>query len=632
MQEHPIHTLERYWNFTSFRPLQEAIIQAVLNNDDVFVLMPTAGGKSLCYQIPGLMREGICIVISPLVALMNDQVTALKEKGIKAMAITSGLKKSDVDIMLDNCIYGNYKFLYLSPERLQQDIVQERIKQMNVNLIAVDEAHCISQWGNDFRPAYKNIVLLRTLLPQTNIIALTATATNRVVESVVKDLDLLQPKLFKQSFARPNIAFKVISAEDKYYQLERILKKHDGSSIVYVRSRKATLEIASHLSKKGFSATFFHGGISSDEKVIKLKQWLNDQTKIMVATNAFGMGIDKANVSSVIHLNLPESIESYYQEAGRAGRNGNPAEAVIIKNNQDESHIKNQFLNVLPTLKATITVYNKLCNYFQVPYGEGVNTSFDFNFYDFYTTYNFNSLKTYNILQLLDRTSILSLSQEFKKRSAVQFSVSNNQLFHYLKTETKVAIVVKSLLRTYGGLFDQEVKVNLDLIASKANISQTQVIKILEQLERDNIITLRLYKTDSKITFLEPREDDKTIYRISKTIEQQYNLKSYHIASILKYVNNTTDCKSKQLLAYFGETDTNNCGICSVCLKGAKTSSRLKDSLIADIVDILMLGEQSSRTLEAQLNVEASIIKEALKLLLEKNKIIITTKNTYRLK
>jgi ATP-dependent DNA helicase RecQ len=632
MQEHPIHTLERYWNFTSFRPLQEAIIQAVLNNDDVFVLLPTAGGKSICYQIPALMREGICIVISPLVALMNDQVNALKEKGIKAMALTSGLKKSDVDTMLDNCIYGNYKFLYLSPERLQQDIVQARIKQMNVNLIAVDEAHCISQWGNDFRPAYKNIALLRTLLPHTNIIALTATATNRVVESVIKDLDLLQPKVFKQSFARPNISFKVISAEDKYHQLERILKKHDDSSIIYVRSRNATLEIASFLKNKGFSTSFFHGGLTSEEKLKKLQQWLDDQIKIMVATNAFGMGIDKSNVSSVIHLNLPESIESYYQEAGRAGRNGKPSEAIIIKNNQDESQIKQQFLNALPTLDGTKTVYRKLCNYFQVPYGEGVDASFDFNFFDFYKTYNFNSLKTYNILQLLDRTSIIDLSQEFKKRSAVQFIISNNHLFNYLETNTKAAIVVKSLLRTYGGLFDQEVKVNLDLVASKSGISQAQIVKILEQLEFDSIITLRLHKTDSKITFLQPREDDKTIYRIAKTIEQQHELKSHHIASMLNYVNNNNICKSTQLLAYFEEKATKDCGICSVCLKNLKQSIKVSDSILEDILNILTLGEQTSRVLEMELNIETSLIKEALTMLLERNKIKVTTRNTYTIK
>ena len=372
--------LIKYWGYSSFRPLQEDIINAVLEGEDTFALLPTGGGKSICFQIPALINEGICIVISPLIALMKDQVRALKEKDIKAMALTSEYKYNELNTMLDNCIYGNYKFLYLSPERLQQDIVQDRIRQMNVNLIAVDEAHCISQWGNDFRPAYKNITILRELQPTVNIIALTATARTKVVEDIVKNLDFISPKIFKQSFKREHLAFMVFEVEDKLYKIEQILKKNPQSSIIYVRSRKHAHEIHTSLEKNGFLSTYYHGGLSNNEKEAHFNQWFNNQKQVMVATNAFGMGIDKADVKTVIHVNLPESLESYFQEAGRAGRNNKKAFAIILKNKGDEQHVKNQFLKILPSIDFIKLVYRKLCSYFQISYGEGDFTTFNFNF------------------------------------------------------------------------------------------------------------------------------------------------------------------------------------------------------------------------------------------------------------
>ena len=318
----PINILERYWNYTEFKSLQEEVINSVLDGEDTFALLPTGGGKSICFQIPALIKEGICIVISPLIALMKDQVQTLNNKGIKALALTSGISYDQLDTLLDNCIYGNYKFLYLSPERLQQEIVQDRIKQMHVNLIAVDEAHCISQWGNDFRPAYKNIQILRQLQPNINVIALTASATTVVVDDIINELGFISPKVFKQSFARPNLCYVVYDESDKYYRIERILKNEDSSAIIYVRSRKLTLEISHYLNSKNISSSFYHGGLSNKEKDDHLNAWLNNQKRVMVATSAFGMGIDKPDVKTVIHFNLPESIESYFQEAGRAGRNG----------------------------------------------------------------------------------------------------------------------------------------------------------------------------------------------------------------------------------------------------------------------------------------------------------------------
>ena len=629
--QHPINILERYWNFTSFKPLQEDIINSVLEGEDTFALLPTGGGKSLCFQIPALAKEGICIVISPLVALMKNQVQALQEKGIKAMALTSGISYSQLDTLLDNCIYGNYKFLYLSPERLQQDIVQDRIRQMNVNLIAVDEAHCISQWGNDFRPSYKNITLLRELQPSVNVIALTASATPKVIDDIIKELDFIQPKVFKESFYRSNLAYMVFNEEDKYYRLEAILKKNRAPSIIYVRNRKATIEISQFLESKKFSSTYYHGGLSNNEKDASLNAWINNQKQIMVATNAFGMGIDKPDVKTVIHLNLPDSIESYFQEAGRAGRNGDKAFAVILKNKSDELLVKNQFLNVLPSVDFIKTIYRKLSSYFQISYGEGIDITLDFNFNQFCKTYNFNTILAYNALLVLDRTSVITLSKQFNKKTTVHFIVSNNALFSYLETHTGISIIVKSILRTYGGIFEQETKINTSLVAEKASVKEDAVMAALLQLEKAEIITLQNTKTDAQITYLQPREDDKTINRISTIIEQQNNLRQHQVQSVLNYINNESVCKSVQLLSYFGEKNIKDCEICSVCIKKKPSKKKKTASIKHEIIEALENGDMSSRALFQTLNFSEEEINSTLKELLEYEVISITKTNTYKL-
>ncbi|PWK18542.1 RecQ family ATP-dependent DNA helicase [Xanthomarina spongicola] len=630
--QHPINILERYWNFTSFRPFQEEIIDAVLEGEDVFALLPTGGGKSLCFQIPALAREGICIVVSPLVALMKDQVSSLKQKGIKALSITSGISKSELDTLLDNCIYGNYKFLYLSPERLQQELVQDRIKQMNVNLIAVDEAHCISQWGNDFRPAYKNIQLLRQIQPGVNCIALTASAIPEVVKDIVEELDFIQPKIFRQSFERSNLAYMTFDEEDKYYRLETVLKKNPQSSIIYVRSRRLTLEIADFLNNKGISATTYHGGLSNKIKEANQMQWINNQKQVMVATNAFGMGIDKPDVKTVIHLNLPESIESYFQEAGRAGRNGEKAFAIILKNKSDVLLVKNQFLNVLPTVKDVKHIYRKLSNYFQVSYGEGQDILFDFNFNQFCKTYQLNSLLAYNTLQLLDRTSIISLSKQFNKRTSLQFIVSNTRLFSYLEKHQDINVIVKTILRTYGGIFENDIKINSILVSGKASVSEDKLFATLKQLDRDEIITLSLSTTDSEITFLQPREDDKAINRISHYIEQQNDLKYKQVHAVIAYVEDNKICKSVQLLNYFGEKNISDCGICSVCITKSTKKSKKEINLIKeDVLNALLQTDLSSRDLAKILKHPETDIKTCIKMLLEHQLISITDRNTYKL-
>ncbi|WP_341216833.1 RecQ family ATP-dependent DNA helicase [uncultured Wocania sp.] len=630
--EHPINILERYWKFTAFKPNQEAIINAVLEGEDTFALLPTGGGKSLCFQIPALVKEGICIVISPLIALMKDQVQQLNNKGIKAMALTSGISYSELDTLLDNCIYGNYKFLYLSPERLQQELVQDRIRLMNVNLIAVDEAHCISQWGSDFRPAYKNITLLRQLQPSVNVIALTASAKPEVIEDITKELDFIQPKIFKQSFYRPNLAYMVYHENDKYYRIESILKKYSASSIIYVRNRKLTLELSSFLSSKNITATHYHGGLSNDEKDKNMTAWINNQKQVMVATNAFGMGIDKPDVKTVIHLNLPESIESYFQEAGRVGRNGDKAFAVILKNNSDAVLVKNQFLKVLPTVNFVKQVYRKLCSYFQISYGEGEYITNDFDFNSFCKTYNFSSILCYNALLLLDRNSVITLSKQFKNKVTVQFIISSSALFNYLETHQELNLIVKSMLRMYGGIFDHITKIDLKRIAEKASVTESELINALHELKNNQIISLDLAKTDAQITFIQPREDDKTINRIAKIIEQQNKLKQQQVKSMLDYIENDTVCKSMQLLTYFGEKEIEPCGICSVCVetKKEKAPQDLK-SLKNSIIELLETGELSSRQINTNIEASEKDIKTVLKLLLEHGIINITPTNTYKL-
>tara|TARA_R100000306_G_scaffold8677_1_gene12077 strand:- start:53668 stop:55566 length:1899 start_codon:yes stop_codon:yes gene_type:complete len=629
----PANILETYWGFNSFRPLQEEIINSVLQGKDTVALLPTSGGKSVCFQVPALATEGICIVISPLVALMADQVRNLKSKGIKALQLSGGISFQDLQTVLDNARFGNYKFLYLSPERLQQEVVQNAIKLMPVNLIAIDEAHCISQWGNDFRPAYKNISLLREMHPLVPMIALTATATDEVLTDTIQELKLELPDIHRASFARDNLSYHVLKEEDKLYRLEQLLKNLSGKAIVYVRSRKMCVEISNQLNTLGIASTFYHGGLSPEEKAAKMQAWQQGKAPTILATNAFGMGIDQPDVRVVAHMQLPDSLEAYFQEAGRAGRDSDIAKAVIIWSNHDKQVVQSQFVDSYPTVKDVKFVYKKLNSYFQIPYGEGAFSTHPFSFGDFCHTYELNSLLAFNSIQVLDRLGVLQLSKTFGRKSTVHFKTTSEVVLAYFKNDMRASVIGKTILRLYGGIFETAATVNLQLVATKSGQSIPTIIDVLKQMERDELIELQLQTTDAVLTFMVPREDERTINPLAKEISLQKQKKSAQVEAVLHYITNETDCRSKQLLQYFGEENTTACGMCSVCIKSKGTISAKEKKVISEKIKIqLEEGPQTSRELSEKLIFAETDIVSVLQLLLDQGSIQLDIRNRYHLK
>jgi ATP-dependent DNA helicase RecQ len=626
-----LEILQKYWKHDYFRSLQKEVIDSVLSGQDTFALLPTGGGKSICFQVPALMNEGICLVISPLVALMKDQVQNLQKRDIKAIALTGGIKSDEMVVLLDNCQFGNYKFLYLSPERLQTEWILERIKQLPISIIAIDEAHCVSQWGHDFRPSYLKISNLKTHFPKVPFIALTASATKRVQEDVILQLGLEKTNVFQKSFNRENIAYFVLEAEDKLFRMEQILKKNPEPSIIYVRNRKSCLDVSSQLQALGFKSTYYHGGLSAKEKDKNMQLWMSEEAQVIVATNAFGMGIDKANVKTVIHIQLPENIENYYQEAGRAGRNEEKAYAVLLTSPSDKSNAESQFIAVLPDKKFLNTMYVKLCNYFQIAYGEGIEEQFSFNLNQFCGKYEFPILKTYNAMQFLDRQGIITLSQEFSEKVMVQFIIPSKEVLRYMSLNRKDEPILLALLRSYPGIHEVPAALNIAMIAKKAETNETAVNALLHQLMEKGIIEYHAKSNDTRLIFNVIREDERTINGVSKYLEIQNNLKKEQLKSVLEFIKDTKNCKSKLILNYFGEKSEKNCGICSYCIGQKKPEIETED-LRELILSLLKISPLNSREIQIYTKKSTDAIIFALQNLLESNRILIKSNNKYTLK
>ncbi len=620
--------LKKYWKHDQFRSLQNEIIDSVSSGKDTLAILPTGGGKSICFQVPALMKEGICLVISPLIALMKDQVANLLARDIKAIALTGGIRSEEMINLLDNCQFGNYKFLYLSPERLQSDWILDRIKNLPINLIVIDEAHCISQWGHDFRPAYLKISDLKRHFQKVPFIALTATATPRVKEDIITETGLQNPQVFQKSFARDNIAYMVIETEDKLYKIQQILKKNQESSIIYVRNRRSCIDISNQLQSLGFKATYYHGGLSPKEKDKNMKLWMQEETQVMVATNAFGMGIDKANVKTVIHIQLPENMENYYQESGRAGRNGEKAFAVLLTSPSDRLQAENQFLLNLPDKPFLNSVYIKLCNYFQIAYGEGIDQRFSFSLNHFCLKYNFPIQKTYNAIQFLDRQGVISLSQEFSEKISLQFLIPSKEVIRYISLHPIDEEIILTILRAYPGIYDIKTAFNVDFIAKKSNHTVNEVLSVLNKLKEKDIIDYQAKNNDASLIFNEIREDERTINRVAKYLERQNQLKKEQLQSVIYYSTDKQSCKNRLILAYFGEKTTEDCGICSYCITKKKIPITT-ESLSTAILQLLETEELSSREIQERIHSNSTTIIELLQELLDQERIAIKANNKY---
>lgn len=561
-----IHSiLKRYWGYEQFRPLQEDIIHAALSGRDTLALMPTGGGKSICFQVPALAQEGICIVVSPLIALMKDQVEQLRAREIPAIAIYAGMGYREIDIALDNCIFGNIKLLYLSPERLHSDLVQERIRHMKVNLFAIDEAHCISQWGYDFRPSYLQLSLLRELHPKTPILALTASATARVVEDIQTQLHFRERHVLKKSFARPNLGYMALEEENKMGRMLRIIHKMGGSGVIYVRNRRETQEVAQFLVNHGIPADYYHAGLNMLERSKKQDTWTNNRVRVIVATNAFGMGIDKPDVRYVIHLDIPDSLEAYYQEAGRAGRDGKKAFPVLLYQQEDRDRLRSSLQASFPPLEFIQHTYHHLNNYYQIGYGAGKDLTFDFDLVDFAKKYKLDVLQTMAALKFLERDGWLTLSDAVFIPSRFKFEIDFQELYKFQVQSAKYDPLIKAILRTHGGVFDFFAPINEYEFAKKMGIRYEAVVTLLESLQKQEVATYLKSTDKPQLQFLQQRVDYKNLHIDSNFIREQKQIKEEQIKAIYHYLDSKA-CRSEAILDYFGEKSEEPCGACDLCL------------------------------------------------------------------
>lgn len=580
--------LKKYWGFDAFRPLQYEIIQSVLNKQDTLALLPTGGGKSICFQVPAMAMDGICIVVSPLVALIKDQVESLKAKGIQAVAIYAGMGKREIDILLDNCIYGPIKFLYLSPERLLSQIVRDRIAYMNVNLIAIDEAHCISQWGYDFRPSYMQLAKLREIHPDKPVLALTATATPLVREDIVQKLEFKNPQVFVKSFARRNLSYVAFDIDDKHKKLLEIVKNVKGSGLVYVRNRRETAAIADFLQRNDVKADFYHAGVERDLRSKRQEDWKKGITRVMVATNAFGMGVDKANVRFVIHMDLPDSLEAYYQEAGRGGRDEQRAYAVLLANKSDQIILNAKYAESYPTVEEIKKTYHYLGSYYQLAFGAGEGLSFGFDVADFCRKFELSVLKTLAALKFLEHDGYISVSENVYLQSRLMFTASHEDVYRFQIENAGYDQLIKTIQRSYGGAFENYVKIKESDLSNRLRISSNEVIKHLERLQQFGVLSYLPQTDQPQLQFVLPRADQYSLGVDVKYIKQRQQLQKDQINAVLAYASSTT-CRSQQLLHYFGETNAEKCGFCDICLAERKVeeAAEQNDKIDFELVTLL---------------------------------------------
>ena len=565
-----LDVLKKYWGYDAFRPLQQEIIESVLAGRDTLGLMPTGGGKSITFQVPTMAMDGMALVVTPIISLMKDQVDRLRSLRIKATYLYAGLTRAEVNRTYDKCLYGNYKFLYVSPERLQSQAFMERLRQMPVSLIVVDEAHCISQWGYDFRPSFLRIAQVRKLFPQVPVLALTATATPVVVEDIQRCLAFKQPNVFSMSFARSNLSYVVRPTEEKVAELIHILRSVPGSAIVYVRSRKRTKQICDEINRAGIHADYYHAGLYVEDKEDKQNKWTSDECRVMVATNAFGMGIDKPDVRLVVHVDIPNSLEEYYQEAGRAGRDGKRSWAVLLVKHTDQRTLRRHITEAFPDKDFIRSVYERVGNFLGVSLGEGYQQMYDFNFNLFCRTFDLPVLPTHNALKILTQAGYIEFVEEIETQSRVMIHARKDELYDLETTTPGADQVLQAILRIYTGLFADYVFINEDVIAFRTGLDQETIYKSLLELTRMRILHYVPRKRTPYIIYTTSREEPKHVL-IPKTVyEDLRDRMTSRVEATINYAYSDTGCRERMLLSYFGEYKADECGHCDLCIDRRK--------------------------------------------------------------
>ena len=558
--------LKQHWGYDSFRPLQEDIILSVLEGRDTLALLPTGGGKSICFQVPALVKGGLCIVISPLIALMKDQVEHLRTRHIKAGAIYSGMRVSEIQATIDNCLFDpEYRFLYVSPERLQTENFKVNFERMPVSMIAVDEAHCISQWGYDFRPPYLEIAKIRKIFPEVPVLALTATATPEVVKDIQLRLDFKTENVFQKSFKRANLTYFVVNEEDKNSRMLRIMNRYPGSGIVYVRNRRKTAETAEFLRNNGISADHYHAGLDPRERDRKQQSWMKGETRVMVSTNAFGMGIDKPDVRFVVHLDLPDTLEAYFQEAGRAGRDEQPAVAILLYDNYDIAQLKRNFTFTFPELDRVREVYRELCQSHHIELGSGQGKTFPFSMEAHANAVKMNATQYFNALKLLNNIGVILISEHLREKSELQFRINGDQLLKFQKEKPEFEPLITTILRSYSGVFSQFADIDEQLLATRLETTEETVVEQLKTLRGEKILSYQPQSNIPLIIFLKDRIDEKYLYFDKKIYDFRKEKAEERLAAVENYVKCDNVCRSQLLLQYFGEWDSTPCGECDVC-------------------------------------------------------------------